>query len=99
VLEQAKALARRVTSERGADAARVDRAYALALGRIPTDAERARAMAYVRAFEDESSDDTKDEKPSKNRKGKAAATTTQDLSGWSSFCQALFASAEFRYLN
>ena len=33
------------------------------------------------------------------RKGKAAATTTQDLSGWSSFCQALFASSEFRYVD
>ena len=49
VLAQAKALAAaRDVASAAATHARVDRAYSLALGRIPTDAERQRALKYVR---------------------------------------------------
>ncbi|CAA9389932.1 MAG: hypothetical protein AVDCRST_MAG64-1136 [uncultured Phycisphaerae bacterium] len=83
VLAQSQAFARRVTSERGADLARVDRAYALALGRVPTDAERQRALRYVREFAGAARDPKK----------------VTELDPWAALCQALFASAEFRYVN
>jgi hypothetical protein len=83
VLAQSRAFARRVTSERAADSARVDRAYALALGRVPSDAERQRALRYVRTFADAARD------PSR----------VTPLDPWAALCQALFAGAEFRYVN
>ncbi len=87
VQAQAKALAKRVTSERSADLARVDRAYGLALGRVPNDAERKRAIKYVRGFTKQAGENP----------GKKANNAETDA--WASICQALFASAEFRYVN
>ncbi|HEX8912943.1 MAG TPA: PSD1 and planctomycete cytochrome C domain-containing protein [Humisphaera sp.] len=83
---QARRLAERVRDDvsSGTDEQRVDRAYAIALGRGATAAERARGVAYVNAFAAEAG--TAD-------KAKARAD------GWAAFCQALVASAEFRYLN
>jgi hypothetical protein len=85
VIAQSEALAKRITTERVADPARVDRAYMLALGRTPTDAERSRALKYVKEF-------TKDESTDPKKRSRA------EQDAWSSICQALFASAEFRYL-
>src|SRR4029079_5515277 len=85
VLAQSEALAKRIATERVADPARVDRAYMLALGRTPTDAERGRALKYVKEF-------TKDESTDPKKRSRA------EQDAWSSICQALFASAEFRYL-
>jgi hypothetical protein len=85
VLAQSEALANRIATERVADPARVDRAYMLALGRTPTDAERGRALKYVKEF-------TKDETTDPKKRSRA------EQDAWSSICQALFASAEFRYL-
>jgi hypothetical protein len=83
VLAQAHAFAQRVTTERSADLARIDRAYSLALGRIPNDAERQRALKYVRQFAEAAKDPTK----------------VTPIDPWTALCQALFASAEFRYVN
>jgi hypothetical protein len=48
-VEQSAAFARRVASEAGPDPARqVERAYALALGRSPTPAERTEILPVVR---------------------------------------------------
>jgi len=47
VHEQAKQFAARVTKERTGDAARIDRAYALALGRPPSSDEAGTAAAYL----------------------------------------------------
>jgi hypothetical protein len=49
--QQAAALAARLLRERELDPARVDRAYLLALGRPPTDRERAESMEYVEKME------------------------------------------------
>jgi hypothetical protein len=87
VLEQSAALAKRICTEKTADEARIDRAYSLTVGRMPTDAEKTRALQYLKSFVSEA--------PSKSRK----ATTTTDNDAWASVCQALFASAEFRYVN
>ncbi|MBI3856768.1 MAG: DUF1553 domain-containing protein, partial [Planctomycetes bacterium] len=47
VHEQARRFAARVTKDRNDDATRIDRAYALALGRPPSGDEAATAAAYV----------------------------------------------------
>jgi hypothetical protein len=44
---QARKFAARLLAERADDAARLDRAYALALGRLPSDAERSEALAEL----------------------------------------------------
>jgi mono/diheme cytochrome c family protein len=85
VLAQSEALAKRVATERIADNARVDRAYMLALGRTATDAERGRALKYIKEFSKDAATD-----PKKRSRAEEDA--------WTSICQALFASAEFRYL-
>jgi hypothetical protein len=86
VLGQSQALAQRIGRERVADPARVDRAYMLTLGRTPTDSERGRALKYIRDF-------ARDEQSDPKKRSRA------EQDAWSSICQALFASAEFRYLN
>jgi hypothetical protein len=77
VIRQAEGLAERLRAVDGGDARKVERAYRLAFTRPPTDEERDRAVAFVRAF----------------------AVSRSVADAWSAFCQALFAGAEFRYLN
>jgi len=53
VIEQAKHFAGRLAKEAGGSAeAQVDRAFALALGRPPSPAERAQSAAYIRSGPD-----------------------------------------------
>jgi Protein of unknown function (DUF1553)/Protein of unknown function (DUF1549)/Planctomycete cytochrome C/EF hand len=80
VSRQADALAERVRAFGGEDAQQVDRAYRLALARLPTAGERERALSFLRNF------------------AARAGSTDPARAAWSAFCQALFASAEFRYL-
>jgi hypothetical protein len=75
-----------VTSGAGGDIGRVNLAYMLTLGRSATPSERERALNYINAT-------TRD---ARARNLDLARAQTE---AWSSFCQALFASAEFRYLN
>jgi hypothetical protein len=83
VLEQAKSMAQRLLGDdKMDDAGRVGRAYQMAFARPPTDAERERAVGYIRKTLESMS------------KEKNAP-----LSAWASFCQALLASAEFRYVE
>jgi hypothetical protein len=50
VIEQARHFAERLAKEAGASAeSQVDRAFALALGRAPSTAERTQSMAYIRS--------------------------------------------------
>ena len=87
VIEQSKALARRISKAPGLDhKGRITLAYELALCRPPTDAERARADIFLR-------DEVKD--LIKLAKGKVPAAAE---AAYATFCQALFASAEFRFL-
>ena len=87
VIEQAKALAHRISTMPGIDhKGRITLAYELALVRPPTDAERARADVFLR-------DEVKDLIKLNNGKVPAAAEAA-----YATFCQALFASAEFRFL-
>ena len=50
VIRQAEGLAERLRAVEGGDARRVERAYRLAFARPPTDEERDRALAFLRAF-------------------------------------------------
>jgi hypothetical protein len=62
--------------------ARINAAFRLALGRLPTDRERSAAAAYLNDFR----------KTVANAKG-----DNPQIAAWTSFCQALFQSGEFRY--
>ena len=73
VVEQAKAAALRLP--RSGDSERIDRVFILAMGRLPTDAERRIALQSLAAGE----------------------STPEDR--WAGIFQALFASADFRYVN
>jgi hypothetical protein len=79
VMRQSMAFAQRVGGEKS-DAARIDLAYKLALGRME------RAVSFIRGF---ASDDFRNTRN---------ALRTQE-NGLAAFCQALVASAEFRYVN
>ncbi|MEX2175504.1 MAG: PSD1 and planctomycete cytochrome C domain-containing protein [Pirellulaceae bacterium] len=86
VAQQARAMAERLLdrSDLSDDAARIDYAFRLALGR-PADAEQiARSLEYLQDFE---AGLASDEKPAAKR-----------VAAWSSFCQTLMSSAEFRYV-
>ena len=82
--KQSGALAKRLIDEHDDADQRIEAAYARVLNRRPTSAETQRAVRFV--------EETR------------AAMADEDSAGvesaaWSSLCQALFASAEFRYLN
>ena len=85
VMRQATAFAQRVGGERS-ELARIDTAYKLALGRMPTAVERERATSFMRGF---AMDDFRNTRNALRSQENALAA----------FCQALFASAEFRYVN
>ncbi len=87
VRDQAAAMAKRVLATPLDYPQRITLAYKLALGRAPTDAERARADRYLLS-------EARSLIPVKNGKTNDAAVLS-----WSTFCQALFACAEFRYLQ
>ena len=80
VLEQARHAARRLLAEPGLDdRGRIARAFVLALGRLPTEAERRIAREFLVSG---TADDPADAEAS-----------------WAGVFQALFASADFRYLD
>jgi hypothetical protein len=87
VIEQAKSWAERLEKSKDADdAARVKRAFVEAFGREASGGELLRAKAFLNDF------------------AEAAVAKEPDAAArkklaWQAFCQALIASAEFRYLN
>jgi len=84
VLEQSQALAKRFPATSGSD--RLALIYRAALCRPPSDAERARANDLLQA-----------QGPGMTALNRGDATAAREDS-WVTLCQALFASAEFRYL-
>ena len=88
VRQQGAALAQRLLSRKDLDGAdRTTLAYRLALGRLPTAAERQRANGYVLEYETAA----RAERPNPPSDLNAAA--------WTSLCHAILASAEFRYVR
>ena len=87
VIQQSQAMAKRILAMPLDYPRRIDLAYRIALSRPPTEAERARADRYLRA-------EAKGLIPAKSGSIPEASETS-----WATFCQALFACAEFRYLK
>ncbi len=87
VRAQSAAMAKRILATPLDYPSRLNLAYHLALGRPATEAERKRADQYLL-------NEAKGLMPIKGGSKDAAS-----LLAWATFCQALFASAEFRYLN
>jgi len=85
VLRQSEEMAKRVLKTEKLDQnGRIDLAYRLAVGRLPTSDERTTVKQYI--------DDYR--KSFEAAKGKG----NPQLSAWTSFCQTLFQSALFRYV-
>jgi hypothetical protein len=87
VVNQSRKMVERLANSGAAgDVGRVELAYKLALGRGATQIERERALNYVSSAQRDAAS---------RRENLAQAQTT----AWGSLCQALFACAEFRYVN
>lgn len=85
VMKQSEQFAKRVLGKQGLPpAARVDLAYRLALGRLPTEREKSDVTKYLAEY--------RKSLESAQHKGNA------QLAAWASVCQTLFASGEFRYV-
>jgi hypothetical protein len=88
VLAQSQALAKRLLAAKNLDyKQRINAAYMLTLARPPTTAEWSRADNYLRK-------EARGLIPAKGNNIPAASETS-----WATFCQALFACAEFRYVK
>ncbi len=87
VLRSAEQLAQRLMTASEDDRVRIRTAYRLTLSRPASDDEIARALAYIT--------DTETTLTTVNKQKPNAAATT----AWAGFCQSLFASTEFRYVN
>ena len=83
VLKQSEQMAKRVLGHKGDERARIELAYRLALGRLPTDRERASVASYLTDY---------------RKAVEAVDSRNANLAAWASFCQTLFASGEFRYV-
>lgn len=83
VARQAQALAEQAMRTSNEDMARVASIYRIALARAPTQKEIERATTYVAEYESAARDETPN--------ARAAA--------WASFCHAILASAEFRFVR
>ena len=85
VIKQSEQLARRLLEQRELrEPAKIDLAYRLSLGRLPSAAEKLRVEAFLKSY--------------RQALGKEGDKEHGRLAAWSNTCQTLFASAEFRYL-
>ncbi len=85
VREQAEHTATRVLAQGNqTEAARVDFAFRLTVGRTPDEAERQSALAFLRDFE--------------QSQESSQPLDAKRQSAWAGLCHALFGSAEFRYV-
>lgn len=90
VIEQSDALARRILKEASRPADRINLAFQLVYNRQPTSDENRASMEFFRKA---------DTTPPADRGKAPRSGNEQKFVAFSEFCQALFASAEFRYLN
>lgn len=88
MIDVSQALTRRVTASEALDDARLTQLLLLALSRSPTTAERARMIEFLN-------------QPSERISGavaKGETPTDETLARWTSLCQAILTSSEFRHL-
>jgi cytochrome c553 len=90
VIEQSDALGRRILKEAETPAERIDLAFRLVYNRPPTPAEIKASNQFFRIA---------DTTPAAGNSGTKRSGNEQKFVALSEFCQALFASAEFRYVN
>jgi hypothetical protein len=90
VMDSADALAAQVLEATAEDAGRVRLAYERAVGRLPTDAETQRALAFIGDVGSQTVTATGNQQPSRQDAERQA---------WSLLCQSLFASNEFIYVR
>jgi len=83
---QARKFAARLRAERPKDAGRIDRAYRLAFGRLPSDAERSEALAFL-------------DRVRARLQAAGVSPPQQNARIWESFARGLFLSNEFVYVN
>jgi hypothetical protein len=118
-------MAKRILAIRGTDDDRVEEAFLLALGRVPTASERSSVRMFFRDFarlDEQENAFQKDELAQRFDRAARAGGRFQDranaarrrlaergvatdgivdarTAAWSAFCQSLFATAEFRYVQ
>jgi hypothetical protein len=85
VIDQAESLAKRVLGAESDPALRVEQIFLRCLSRRPEQIELAQSLAFLKRLEQQSSDD--------------GLAENRDLAPWTTFCHALFNSAESRYLD
>jgi hypothetical protein len=90
VIEQSDALARRILKEAEASRDRIDLAFRLVYNRPPTAEEIQASSQFFR---------NADTSHANGQSGPRRSSGEQKFVSLSEFCQALFASAEFRYVN
>jgi hypothetical protein len=95
VRQQSQALAERLLGRADLDdAGRIALAYRLTLGRVATVREVERVNGYLTEFQAAARTAA-----AASSKSKTPAAVLGRTAAWASFCQALLASAEFRYLR
>ena len=96
VLSQSRNFAMRLLLDtKLTDAQRVDMAYRLALGRLPTSAERNRIGNFLNNMAPAVQPNARGVIPP----AEARQALLTRANAWTAFCQTLFASAEFRYVD
>jgi cytochrome c553 len=101
VIREAEAFADRLLAEPGTDDARIAGAFRLALGRAPSASDLDAARTFLAKFQ---AMQPKEEPPAprRSRRGpppRPRASADPRRAAWAAFCQTLFASAEFRYVD
>ncbi len=100
IMQQAQATADRLLRERESDAARLELLYQRALGREPTGLERQLTLDYLnRAVGDGSEVGAGRTSAQPASASAVISRAEQQRLAWSTVCQALFASLDFRYLK
>ncbi|MEO2020575.1 MAG: PSD1 and planctomycete cytochrome C domain-containing protein [Pirellulaceae bacterium] len=84
VIEKSVEFAQRLLQDSDDDNGRIELAYQIALSRLPTSTEQQKALRFVKEIQQALPDTQSGEQ--------------KQLTAWTSFCQALFVSSEFRYL-
>jgi hypothetical protein len=85
VVTQAEAMAQRILGHTGLNQAdRIDLAFRVALGRLPSERERSDVIKYLNEYRQAVERDNQKVRP--------------QVAAWTSFCQTLFESGEFRYV-
>ncbi len=86
VVAAANAMGNRLRRECDDDAERIERGFLLAFGRKPRGSEVSAARSFLRDF-------------AKSESSRADSDNNLTVRAWTAYCQALFQSAEFRYLD